>query len=300
MNTPFNIIRHSKVWLGISGAIIVAAFVALAVCGLNFGIDFTGGSLLQVNAPATNVEALRDVVHNGGFDSVVQKGEGDTYFIRLAPITEAQHQTLLTAVQLVSPAATETRFDTVGPVIGDQLKSASLKATLLMLALITVYVAWAFRKVTRPVASWKYGVVTMISAFHDVIIPLGVFAVLGKVFGYQIDLAFVAAMLTILGYSINDTIVVLDRTRENLLRHRHKETSFGDVVNTSVMETLARSMNTTFAALLPLLAVFIVGGATTRSFVLALIIGMLSGAYSSIFVASPLLVEWEKFRASRT
>ena len=140
----------------------------------------------------------------------------------------------------------------------------------------------------------------MIAAFHDVIIPLGVFAVLGHFFGYQIDMAFVAAALTILGYSINDTIVVLDRTRENLLRRRHSDMSFGDIVNTSVLETLARSLNTTFATLLPLLAVFIVGGATTRPFVLALIIGMLSGAYSSIFVASPLLVEWEKWRAHRS
>ena len=191
-------------------------------------------------------------------------------------MTDEQHQAILTAVKSVSADAVEIRFDTVGPAIGGELKIASLKATALMLLLITLYVAWAFRKVTRPVASWKYGVVTMISAFHDVIIPLGVFAVLGHYFGYQVDMAFVAAVLTILGYSINDTIVVLDRTRENLIRHRHGDTSFGDIVNKSVLETIARSMNTTFATMLPLLAVFIVGGSTTRPFVLALLIGMLS------------------------
>lgn len=300
MKFTFNIIRHSKIWLAISGAIIVAAFVALFTYGLNFGIDFTGGSLLQVNAPATSVEALRDVVATTGFEPVVQQGEGDSYFVRLAPVTEEQHQAILTAVKSISPDATEVRFDTVGPAIGGELKTASLKATALMLLLITLYVAWAFRKVTRPVASWKYGVVTMISAFHDVIIPLGVFAVLGHYLGYQVDMAFVAAVLTILGYSINDTIVVLDRTRENLMRHRHGDISFGDIVNKSVLETIARSMNTTFSTMLPLLAVFVVGGATTRPFVLALLIGMISGAYSSIFVASPLLVEWEKWRAHRT
>lgn len=300
MKFSFNVIGHSKLWLTISGAIIVAAFVALFTYGLNFGIDFTGGSLLQVNAPTASVETLRNAVTTAGFEPVVQQGEGDAYFVRLAPVTEEQHQTILTAVKSVSPEATEIRFDTVGPVIGGELESASLKATALMLILITLYVAWAFRKVTRPVASWKYGVVTMIAAFHDVIIPLGVFAILGHYLGYQVDMAFVAAVLTILGYSINDTIVVLDRTRENLIRHRHGDSSFGDIVNKSVLETIARSLNTTFATLLPLLAVFIVGGPTTRPFVLALIIGMLSGAYSSIFVASPLLVEWEKWRAHRT
>ncbi len=300
MKLSLNIIGHSKLWLGISSGIVVLAFTALFTYGLNFGIDFTGGSLLQVSVPSTSVEALRDAVAKVGFEAVVQQGEGDAYFVRLAPVSEADHQAILAAVKSVSSEATEIRFDTVGPAIGGELKNSSLKATALMLALIMAYVAWAFRKVTRPVASWKYGAVTMVAAFHDVIIPLGVFAVLGHFFGYQIDMAFVAATLTILGYSINDTIVVLDRTRENLLRRRHSDMSFGEIVNTSVLETLGRSLNTTFSTLLPLIAVFVVGGATTRPFVLALIIGMLSGAYSSIFVASPLLVEWEKWRTHRT
>lgn len=295
-----DIIGKSKVWLGVSLTIVVLSFLALAVYGLNFGIDFTGGSLLQVHASSTSVEALRDAVTKSGFEPVVQQGEGDSYFIRLAPVTEEQHQAILATVKTLSADATETRFDTVGPVIGGELKTASLKATGLMLFLIVLYVAWAFRKVTKPVASWKYGVVTMVAAFHDVIIPLGVFAVLGHYFGYQVDMAFVAAVLTILGYSINDTIVVLDRTRENLLRKRHSDISFGEIVNTSVVETLGRSLNTTFATLLPLIAVFMVGGETTRPFVLALIIGMISGAYSSIFVASPLLVQLEKWRAARS
>lgn len=296
---PINIIGKSKLWLAISGAIVVLAFGALAVYGLNFGIDFTGGSLMQISAPGTSVSAIREATTAGGFESVVQQGEGDTYFVRLAPVTEEQHQTILSIVRDLSTDAKEIRFDTVGPVIGDELRGASISASVLMLILILVYVAWAFRKVTHPVASWKYGVVTMIAAFHDVIIPLGVFAVLGHYFGYQVDMAFVAAVLTILGYSINDTIVVLDRTRENLLRRRHSDASFGDIVNTSIMETLARSLNTTFSSFLPLFAVFLVGGETTRPFVLALMIGLVSGAYSSIFIASPLLVEWERWRANR-
>lgn len=295
-----NIIGKSKLWLAISGAIVALAMIALGVYGLNYGIDFTGGSLLQVTAPNTTVDALRDAVTAQGFEPVVQQGEGDSYFVRLAPVTEEQHQQILSTIKALSSDALETRFDTVGPIVGQELERSSITACALMLVLIMVYVAWAFRKVTRPVASWKYGVVTMIAAFHDVIIPLGVFAILGHYYGYQVDMAFVAAVLTILGYSINDTIVVLDRTRENLLRRRHSDVSFGDIVNASVMETIARSMNTTLAAFLPLLAVFIAGGETTRPFVLALMIGLVSGAYSSIFVASPLLVEWEKWRANRT
>ncbi len=294
-----NLIGKSKLWLAISVAIIACALLLLGTYGLNFGIDFTGGSLLQISAPGTSVDAIRNVVTTGGFEPVVQQGEGDTYFVRLAPITEEQHQNALAAVKTIAPDAIEIRFDTVGTVIGEELKRTSFSASVLMLVLIMVYVAWAFRKVTRPVASWKYGVITMVAAFHDVIIPLGVFAVLGATLGYQVDLPFVAAMLTVLGYSINDTIVVLDRTRENLLRHRHGDASFGEIVNTSVMEPIARSFNTTFSSFLPLFAVFLVGGETTRPFVLALMIGLISGAYSSIFVASPLLVEWEKWQANR-
>lgn len=295
-----DLIGKSKLWLAISAALIVGSIIALSTFGLNFGIDFTGGSLVQVSAPNTSVDAIRNAVTAVGFEPIVQQSEGDTYFVRLAPISEEQHQDVLAAVKTVSADATEVRFDTVGPVIGDELKRASITASVLMLVLIMIYVAWAFRGVTQPVASWKYGVVTMISAFHDVIIPLGIFAILGKTLGYQIDLPFVAAMLTILGYSINDTIVVFDRTRENLLRDRHRNTPFHELVNKSVMETLGRSFNTTFSSFLPLIAVFLVGGETTRPFVLALMVGLVAGAYSSIFVASPLLVEWEKWQANRT
>ncbi len=299
MKLSLNIIGHSRIWLAISAGLVALAIAAIAVFGLNFGIDFTGGSLMNITAPGASTEVLRTAVTSAGFESVVQPSEGNGYFVRLAPITEEEHQRVLAAIVAASPDAVETRFDTVGPAIGGELERASVIASITMLLLIVLYVAWAFRKVTKPVASWKYGVVTMVSAFHDVIIPLGVFAVLGHYIGYQIDIAFVAAILTILGYSINDTIVVLDRTRENLIRRRHSDDSFGATVNTSIMETIGRSMNTTFTTLLPLLAIFFLGGETTRPFVLALIIGMLSGAYSSIFVASPLLVEWEKWRANR-
>ncbi len=289
-----NIIGYSKIWLALSAGILALSVLSIAVFGLNFGIDFTGGSLLEVKGVTASVEEVRGAVAATGHEATVQQSDTGTYFVRLSPITEDEHQSVLTAIKALSPNAEELKFDSVGPTIGQELKQSSVTALILLLVLIGVYIAWAFRKVSYPVTSWKYGAVTMISALHDVIIPIGAFAVLGKVFGYQIDTAFVAALLTILGYSINDTIVVLDRTRENLFRHRYHDQSFDEVVNTSVIETLGRSLNTTFSTIIPLVAIFFLGGESTRPFVLALIIGIMSGAYSSIFVASPLLVVMEK------
>lgn len=290
-----NIIGYSKIWLATSGVIVGCSMLAIAVFGFNFGIDFTGGSLLEIHKVEASVEDVRKAVESTGHEATVQQSDTGAYFVRLSPISETEHQEVLAAIVKVSPTAVEAKFDSVGPTIGNELKRASVTALVLLLVLIGAYIAWAFRKVSYPVTSWKYGVVTMVAAFHDVIIPMGAFAILGKVFGYQVDTAFVAAMLTILGYSINDTIVVLDRTRENLFRHRYADQTFGEIVNTSVIETLGRSLNTTLATIIPLVAIFFMGGETTRPFVLALIIGILSGAYSSIFVASPLLVFMEKW-----
>ncbi len=290
-----NIIGYSKVWLALSGTVVGLSVLFIAIFGLNFGIDFTGGSLLEIHGITSSVEEVRKAVADEGHEATVQQSDTGAYFVRLSPITEEEHQKVLAAITKISPKAEETKFDSVGPTIGNELKRASVIALVVLLVAIGSYIAWAFRKVSYPVKSWKYGVVTMVAAFHDVIIPMGAFAILGKAFGYQVDTAFVAAMLTILGYSINDTIVVLDRTRENLFRHRYADQTFGEIVNTSIIETLARSLNTTFATILPLVAIFFLGGETTRPFVLALIIGIFSGAYSSIFVASPLLVAMQKW-----
>ncbi len=296
MKKHINIIRHSRLWLAISGALIVTSIICTAVFGLNFGIDFTGGSLLTLDVPEiVGQDAMRDAVTTAGYSSSVQTATDGSVLVRIAPITEVEHQALLASLKTTFGDVTELRFDTVGPSIGSELKKQAGIAVVLVLALIAVYIAWAFRRVSQPVASWKYGLMTLIAAAHDIIIPIGVFAVLGKIFGYQADTAFVAAVLTILGYSINDTIVVFDRTRENLYRHRHDDGSFADTVNSSIIETIARSLNTTLCVLLPVLAIVIFGGESTRSFAITLMVGILSGAYSSIFVASPLLVMSEKW-----
>ena len=297
MKKIFPVIGLSKVWFAISSILVVASIVAVAVFGLNFGIDFTGGSLIELQfSQPTSTDAIREAVGSTDFDAVVQQGEDETYLIRTEDISREDHDLILSAITQQVGEHEELRFESIGPVIGDELKRKSVTAVILLLILIVLYVAWAFRRVSKPIASWKYGILTIVAALHDVIIPIGVFAVLGRYFGYQVDTAFIAAILTILGYSINDTIVVFDRTRENLVSNRHSDDTFADVVNKSVVQSFGRSINTSITTLLVLLAVLIFGGVTTRSFILALIIGILSGAYSSIFLASPLLVAWEKWR----
>lgn len=290
-----DIIGKSKIWLSISSVLVVASFVAIGVFGLNFGIDFTGGSLIEVQVDeAVTLDDMRSVVEDSGYDGLVQESQDNIYLIRTETITQEQHDEIVGLMNERFETVDEFRFESIGPVIGDELKRKSVGAIVLLLGLIVFYVAWAFRKVSKPVASWKYGMLTIVAAAHDVIIPLGIFAVLGEYLGYQIDTAFVAALLTILGYSINDTIVVFDRTRENLVTDRHSDRSFGNIVNKSVVQSLSRSINTSITTLLVLLAIFIFGGETTKEFILALMIGVLSGAYSSLFLASPLLVAWEK------
>jgi len=187
---------------------------------------------------------------------------------------------------------TQIRYTAVGPSIGEELKRKAVLAIFWVLAAVVIYISIAFRRVSRPVSSWKYGVSALIAMLHDVIITIGVFAFLGKFYGTEINTPFVAAVLTVLGYSIHDTIVVFDRVRENLPR---SDEDFSGTVNTSLNQTLVRSINTSMTVILTLLAVLIFGGASIRVFALALTIGIFIGTYSSIFVASPLLILWEKW-----
>lgn len=290
-----NIMRFSTLWLSLSGVIVAASLAAFMFFGLNYGVDFTGGALLELNVPSlSSPEELRGQLESSGFAEIkVQEGEGDRVFVRAGQLSEDEHQRLLTEVQSRYADASEVQYTFVGPSVGSELRRSATIAIGVLLVLIALYVAWAFRNVGEKVSAWKFGTITLLSAAHDVIVPLGVFAVLGRVWGYQIDTAFVAAILTILGYSINDTIVVFDRTREHLAAKRAGE-SFRELVNKSVNETLGRSINTTLVVLLPLLAIFFVGGESTRPFVLALIVGVAAGAYSSLFLASPLLVLWQE------
>jgi len=188
----------------------------------------------------------------------------------------------------------EKRFESIGPVIGNELKSSAFWALILSLVGIVLYISWAFRKVSRPISSFNYGFIAIIALFHDIVITMGIFAVLGHFLNVEVGIPFMAALLTVLGYSVNDTIVVFDRTRENLLKADIDD--FEEVVNKSVNETLIRSLNTSFTTLLVLAALFLFGGETIKYFVVALFVGIFFGTYSSIFIASPLLVSWQRWK----
>ncbi|MBU4141455.1 protein translocase subunit SecF [Patescibacteria group bacterium] len=207
-------------------------------------------------------------------------------------LDEDAHQKMIGAIAAKFPDAKELKFDSIGPVIGREMKQKSIWAIVSVAIGISLYVAWAFRKVTRPISSWKYGIVSIFTLFHDVIVPIGLFAFLGHYWGVQADLTFIVAVLTILGYSINDTIVVFDRTRENLLRYNIKE--FEETVNKSLNQTLIRSINTGLTVVIALVCLYFFGGETLKYFALALLAGVVVGTYSSVFIASPLLVEWHK------
>jgi preprotein translocase subunit SecF len=294
-----NIMGKRVIWLSIAGVITAASLVLFLIWGLNLGIDFTGGSLLELKflkeRPAVSViqDAVKELKLEGDF--LVQPVGEQGAIIRFQQTDEGTHQKMISELQnkFGKDNVQEERFESIGPSIGKELKTKAIYAIILALIAIIAYIAWAFRKVSWPVASWKYGVIAIIALLHDILLPIGVFAVLGKYWGIEIGLPFVAALLTILGYSVNDTIVVFDRVRENL--GRLSKIEFADLVNRSVNETMARSINTTLTTLLALIAVAFLGGESVRYFAIALIIGIASGAYSSIFIASPLLIVWQEW-----
>jgi len=296
-----NFIKYTKIWLGIAGLITVVAVVLLVIFGLKPGIDFTGGSLMELNFSQSrpdNITVSALLEKNNLKDTIIQKSGDKDLIIRSKFLDETEHQKLLSEIKkefaVNSSTVTENRFETIGASVSSQLRTRAIWAIVFVVLSIVIYVGYAFRKVSRPVASWKYGVMAIIAVLHDILLVLGVFAILGKVSGVEVSIPIVVALLTVLGYSVNDTIVVFDRIRENLLKTRWE--NFGEVVNTGLNQTLMRSLNTTLTTLLPLFVLYFVGGATIHYFSLALLIGVASGAYSSIFIASPLLVLAEKWR----
>ncbi|TSC52816.1 MAG: hypothetical protein LiPW39_541, partial [Parcubacteria group bacterium LiPW_39] len=291
-----NVVGKRKIFYILSLALIGAGIFSIIFWGLHFGIDFRGGSLIEVdflnNRP--EISAVKSKIAALDFgEAAVQPVADSGVIIRMKDLDEAAHQKVLQSLNTLSPIE-EKRFDSVGPVIGEELKQRAYLAITTVLILIVIYIALAFRKVSRPVASWKYGVAAVIALFHDIFIPTGIFSILGHYFGVEIDLLFVTGLLTILGFSVHDTIVVFDRIRENL--HKGVGNGFEETVNISINQTVTRSINTSLTVFLTLLAIYIFGGASTKYFALLLMIGIFFGTYSSIFMASSLLVSWEAWR----
>lgn len=288
-------IKIRKKYYLLSGLLVLASIASLFMWQLNLGIDFTGGSSLQVQFKKEAVSQEEIVTVLGDLDlaeSVVQPLEEGEFILRMKEISEEKHQEIVTQLQKLDPEMEEKEFSSIGPSIGQELQQKAWRAIILSLIAVIIYISWAFRKVSYPLPSWKYGVAAIVALFHDVVITMGIFSVLGHFLGFNIQVSFVAALLTIVGYSVNDTIVIFDRVRENIRKSVRE--NFEDLVDLSARQSVTRSINTSLTTLIVLFAIFVLGAETITYFVLALMVGVALGTYSSLFVASPLVIEWEK------
>ena len=292
---------YKRYFLAVPIILSVLSLAALLVWGLKPGIDLVGGSFLQVSYSGTSTkptsEQVKDAAAASGIADARVQPTGDTGFIlRARDLSNDEHQALLKSLGTLG-AVHEDQFNSVGPTIGAELLQKAWIAIALVIISIIIFIAFAFRGVSKPVESWKYGVVAIITLVHDILIPTGLFAVLGHTHNAEVDSLFIVALLTILGISINDTIVVFDRIRENLRKNhdKSKHEEFDAVVSKSIRQTLTRSINTSLTVLIVLGALYFLGPDSTHDFALTLIVGMVAGTYSSIFLASPLLVVWNDF-----
>ncbi len=295
------IVTYRKVFYFITGILAALSVGALLTFGLNMSTEFTGGTFVQVqyeNERPQREELVQALTTVGLHDVSVRTAGEKGYDIRADVLSDDIRAALPDVVQMnQSYPGTIERVSEVGPTIGKELRTKAFLAITLVLFAIMFFVAFVFRKVSRPVSSWVYGGIALIALAHDVLIPLGFYAVLGHYFGAQVDTLFVTAILTVLGFSVHDTIVVFDRVRENLkLNHEHnRHESFELLVGRSLGQTLVRSVNTSVTVLLTLLALFFLGPESTQDFALTLLVGIIAGTYSSIAIATPLLVTAEKY-----
>lgn len=282
-----------------SGVILIAGVISLAVFGLKLGIDFKGGTLteLQFNQPYDLAKVKQVLVDQQIANSQLQTSDNNGLLIKTENLEKEKHDELLVKLKEQVGNFQEKRFDSIGPVVGQELKKNALYQLILVSAGIILYIAYAFRKVARPITPWRFGWAAIVALLHDLLIVLGIFSLLGHFKGIEIDSLFVTAMLTVLGFSVHDTIVVFDRIRENLKIYAGQSIEF--IVNHSISQTLVRSLNTSLTVLFVLLALLLFGGSTIQYFVLALFIGIITGTYSSIFVASPILVYWQKWKMNK-
>lgn len=287
-----DLVGKRNLWFLISLVLLVPGILSLIVNGLNLGIDFTGGTSweLQMSQPVSSTNVRAVLSDNGYSDAVVQTSEDNSVIIRMSEIQEGGEEkaAITEDLQANFGEVEELSFTTIGPSVGTQIRDRSIYAVALASAGVLVFIAWAFRNTRNPLL---YGICAIVTMLHDVLIVLGLFSILGWVAGVEVDALFVTALLTIIGFSVHDTIVVFDRIRENLANKMAP--TFEDTVNYSVVQTMVRSINTSLVVVLTLAALYLFGGESTRWFVFALLVGILIGTYSSIFNAAQLLVAWE-------
>lgn len=288
------IIQHRTLFFWITGVILAAAIGAIAYFGLPLGIDFTGGSLMEVKyahsvPPLADIEKQVLTVPLGAIS--VRSAGTDSVSIRTRTMSPAEHDAVFAAIS-TNASTTELAYTSVGPALGSEFTHKALWAIFAVVLVIALYIAFAFRKVSRPVSSWYYGFAVIVILIHDLIIPAGFFAVLAHYTNAQVDALFITALLALLGYSVNDTIIIYDRVRENLAKSEKMglRESFEDTIGKSISETMTRSINMSLTVVLALGALVLFGAAATQDFALVMLVGVISGTYSSILLAAPLLV----------
>lgn len=292
----FNFVSHRKTFFIISGILLLGSIIFIVFFGLKPGIDFTGGTMMEIkyDSEELNIQEIEEKLADFDLGDIkVQKTKTNSFIIRFKDVDEETHQEIL--VSLGNPL--EERYESIGPVIGQELKKKAKWTIILALLAIIIYIAWAFRKIariTKKGESWSYGLGALLALFHDVIILLGFFALLGFIKGTEINTSFITALLIVLGYSVNDTIVIYDRIRENLLTYHFKDLK--QTINISLNETIVRSLNTSLTTLLALLAIYLFGGETIKDFVLAMMVGIGIGTWSSIAIASQFLLLKDKIK----
>ena len=293
-----DIIGKKNLYFLISFLIIIPGIIALVLWGLNLSIDFTGGSRITLsikNVQSQNaVEVIRKNLEKDKIKIASIEKSNNLIFVRTQPLDQKQNDKFVNDLKKEIKDFKEEEFETIGPTIGEETTSDAVKAVILASLLIVLYITWSFRKIPKPASSFRFGICAIIALIHDVLVVVGVFAIFGHFFGVEIDSLFVTAVLTVIGFSVHDTIVVFDRIRENL--KRMSSSSFSTVVNDSILQTLDRSLNTSLTVVLVLLALLLFGGESIKWFVVALLVGVVSGTYSSIFNASPLLVLWQEIK----
>lgn len=293
------IIQKRKYAYWFSGILTIASVALIVLWGFKFGIDFKGGTLMEVQFaldPVPSVSAIEEQLTPIDLQSLtIQPTDNRGVLLRYLASDETANERVLAALQSLDPRIVQLRTDFIGASVSDQIKKNAIYGIVLSIIGIALYIAWAFRRVSGAVTSWEYGLGAVIALAHDIVIVLGLFVILGRYYGIEIGVPFIAALLTILGYSVNDTIVVYDRVRENLLRSHRKE-EFEITVNRSLNETLGRSINTSLTVMITLAAIVIFGGESIRYFGVALLAGVTFGTYSSIYIASALLVTRHKMK----
>lgn len=297
-----DIVGKKTIYFIISLMVIIPGLISLLLFGLKLSIDFTGGSRIALSLPqsatADDIQKIRSVFTQDKVQVATFQTSGNGVIIRTPPLNQQKHAIIIRSLANVDSKVKEDSFETVGPTIGSETTVNAVEGVALASLLIVLYIAWAFRHVPKPASSWLFGISAIVALLHDVLVVVGIFSLLGHFLGVEVDSLFVTAVLTVIGFSVHDTIVVFDRIRENL--KRTYTLPFDRIVNESILQTISRSLNTSLTVILVLFSLLLFGGESVRWFIAALLIGVISGTYSSIFNASLLLVVWQNMIQKRT